>query len=793
MVSYPKRIATYLKKSGPKAKLIKLLLILFIGMVIFVGCIILFISPITKYLVEKYDYKYTGREIKIDRAYVNPFTGFVHFSNLRIYEDKSDSIFFSANGIDLNITLNKLLSKTYEISDLTVDKPIVKIVQSKKDFNFNDLITKFSSGDSLSSKAPLHFNVLNVKIINGIFYYIETEIPINYSIIKLDIESPGKSWNSDTITSKFSFSSGIGSGDIKGELTVNLKTNDYRLATVIQKFDLNIIEQYLKDLTNYGTFSANLDADLKSSGNFNSVDSVTTSGQLSINDFHFGKNPNDDYASFDKLKIAIKEVSPKNLIYFIDSLSLIHPYFKYERYDSLDNIETMFGQNGSNITAVKADAGKFNLVIEIADYIKALSKNFFRSNYNIKRLAIYNANLKFNDYAISEKFAMALDPFSLISDSIDKNNKRVNVYVKSGILPYGGMNIALSINPTDSSDFDLRYHLNKIPATLLNPYLISQTSFPFDRGTIELSGTWNVRNSMIKSENHLVIIDPRLSQRFNNKLPKWIPMRLIMAFVREGGNVIDYKIPITGSLKDPKFHFRDVIWDIIKNIFIKPVTTPYRMEVKTIETELEKSLALKWEMRLSSLGSIQEKFIKNMVLFLEKNPDAMITVSPNYYDIKEKEYILFYEAKKKYFSSINNLKNTSLNFKDSMKVDKMSIKDPLFIKYLDSKIKDTLLFTIQEKCGSIIDQNIINTKYNQLNKERIGVFMAYFKESDLEKRVKILPGENIIPYNGFTFYRIDYKGEFPESLIKAYRKMNKLNNASPRKKYKEERTKKLPQ
>ena len=33
------------------------------------------------------------------------------------------------------------------------------------------------------------------------------------------------------------------------------------------------------------------------------------------------------------------------------------------------------------------------------------------------------------------------------------------------------------------------------------------------------------------------------------------------------------------------------------------------------------------------------------------------------------------------------------------------------------------------------------------------------------------------------------KGEYPESLIKAYQKMNELNEKAPRKKFKEERKK----
>ena len=53
----------------------------------------------------------------------------------------------------------------------------------------------------------------------------------------------------------------------------------------------------------------------------------------------------------------------------------------------------------------------------------------------------------------------------------------------------------------------------------------------------------------------------RLSKRIKNDDMNWIPMPLVMAFIRERGNVIDYEIPISGNLKNPKFHFRDVVFD----------------------------------------------------------------------------------------------------------------------------------------------------------------------------------------------------------------------------------------
>ena len=199
---------------------------------------------------------------------------------------------------------------------------------------------------------------------------------------------------------------------------------------------------------------------------------------------------------------------------------------------------------------------------------------------------------------------------SVFADSIDKNHKRVSAIFNSGIYPYGNVSVALSINPKDSGDFDMQYNLHKLSLTMFNPYIINYTSFPLDRGTMEFNGTWHVRNSIIQSDDHLVIIDPRLTKRLKNKDTKWIPMPLIMSFIRETGNVIDYEIPISGNLKDPKFHLHNVLIDLLENIFLKPSSTPYIVHVKNIENDIEKSLTVKWEMRHNSLLPDRKSFLK---------------------------------------------------------------------------------------------------------------------------------------------------------------------------------------
>ncbi len=749
--------------------------------------VLLLLSPIAKYLLEKCDVTLFGRELTLDRAYVNPFTGFVHLNKLKIFEEKGDSLFLTAESASASFSLYQLLWKRLEISQLTIDKPWVKLIQNKKQLNLDDIIRKFTPDSSRTTGSGWHVTLLGVKIIDGEFHYREQIIPINYFIRKVNIETAGKERDVDTLSAKFHFQEGKSNGVMKGHVTINLKNTKYRLALAVHDYDLEIIRQYTWELINYGMFRSRLDANIIATGNLHAQDSISTKGRFALSDFHLGKTTEDDYLSFKKLVVVMEELSPINHKYLFDSVILSHPYLKYERYDSLDNVQSMFGKKGKNISDVTQQSGRFNLVIEIARYIKVLSKNFFRSDYKIGKLGVHNGDFRFNDFSLGEEFSVNARPLTITADSVNNNHKRVGVTFKTGLKPFGEGKLFLSINPKDSGDFDMKYDFKKIPATLFNPYLISYTSFPLDRGTIEFNGLWTVRNGEIKSSNHIVVVDPRVTKREKNKDNDWLPMPLIMAFIRENGNVIDYDIPITGNLKNPKFHLRDVIFDLIKNIFVKPPTTPYRSEVKSIEMEIENSLTVKWAMRQYILSHHQETFMKNISGFLKSNPEASILVNPYEYASKEKEHILFFETKKKYFLLTHHKQAGDFSEKDSLEVNKMSVKDHALVKYVSRNLSDTVMFTLQEKCINFVGRKIVNSQFKRLVQEREQSFRRYFVENGTEGRIKIAASQNITPYDGFSYFKLKYPGEIPDGLRKAYEKMNELNDEAPRKKYLEER------
>lgn len=262
-----------------------------------------------------------------------------------------------------------------------------------------------------------------------------------------------------------------------------------------------------------------------------------------------------------------------------------------------------------------------------------------------------------------------------------------------------------------------------------------------------------------------------------------------MSIVRNQGDAIDYEIPITGNLKDPKFRMWKVVEGILTNIFVKPPSTPYLVHTLNLEKEVEKFLTVKWDMRQTQLKPAQLKFLENVSAFLARTPDALITVHPIQYTNKEKECIMFFLAKKLYFENKDGKTANQLTTADSIQIDKMSAKDSGFVRFLDKQIGDTMLFTIQEKCLRVTGQKAIDNNFYKLMALRDSAFSAAFKSSKVIGKVKMFKDEDAIPFDGFSYYKIEYKGEWPQSLLKDYYEMNEINETPPRGNYEKDRRK----
>lgn len=735
--------------------------------------LIIVASPLTKYLVQKYDVEYTGREITIGRAFVNPIAGTLSLRNFNMYELGNDTVFASIGRLSTNISILKIVSGVYDVSSLKINNPEIRVVRDDTIFNFSDIIEEFTAvEDTAVEEKGLKLNIRNIEVKNGIVDYSEKNIPVDLTFSEFNFSSDGLRWDVDSINGEFSLVPG--EGNLDGNFMFNQESMDYQLSLNLNDFGIKQFEPYLDAMTGEANISAYIDLKLNTSGNADSLMRGKANGSFELRDFHFGPDADLDYMSLKRFLVQFREIDLGENRFYFDSILIDRPEILYQMYDTLDNFRRMFRSALAEEAEEKVD--------ETADTVDFLV-NLIGTDYYIWSFVLNEARIELNDYSIAEKFTIALDPLNITADSIDKQNKRVKVVSDGRLQPYGRFAATLSMNPEDEENFDFAYEFRDVSAPMFNPYILTYTSYQLDRGTVEMHGEWHVNNARINSLNHFLVINPDNTKRVRGKDTKWIPMPLILSFVRERGSVIDYQIPVEGNLKDPDFKIMDIISDLLRNILVKPPTTPYRMEVSNVENKVEKILTVRWKMRQYEIDDDQEKFMENVAEFLEKNPEAHLVVQPIFHVEKEKENILLFQAKKKYFFLSREEDVKALSEDDSLKVEKLSSQDPAFLGFLDKSLKNSEILTLQEKCRRFLGREIVERKYEQLVELRRKAFLDFFVENETSKRIDLQEIQNKVPYNWFSFYQIDYKGDIPESLEEALDKLYEINSEPPRREF----------
>jgi hypothetical protein len=726
--------------------------------------------PVAKRLVEKHDVEYTGREITVGNIILNPFTVAISLNDLVMFEQESDTVFMSAERVRVRVSLLKLLRGVYEIRSVKVASPEIRVVRDDSLFNFTDLVEKFTPEDTTAEELKL--NVRNISLKDGTINYYERKMPVEIGITDINFYSEGMFWDVDTMTGEFSLVSG--NGKVSGDFMFHQDSLDYRMSMLVENLDAAMFEPYLNEMTGGANLEALISLDIESSGNFNRPLDGSASGKLEVKDVHFGPRSDYDYLTLERFLVSFSEIDMEKNRFYFDSILIDKPAVLYAMYDTLDNFRRMFS------SWLAKEVGEE--VEEEVDSISFLVK-MQGADYNVKNFALEDGRIEFNDYSLAGKFSMIIVPFNIKADSIDKDKRRVKVSLDGGIVPEGKIRAYLSMDPENEKNFALEYEFRNIPAPLFNPYIITHSSYQLDRGTVEMHGTWNVVDSKINSLNHFLVVDPRSSGKVDSKDTDWIPLPLILSITREQGGAIDYQIPVKGDLEDPTFKLSDVISDILKNILVKPPATPYRLQVRNVEETIEKTLSVKWKMRRARVEDGQDEFLEKIAEFLEDNPGASLVVQPISHAEKEKENLLLFEAKKKYFIETGKIEGPKLKNKDSMEVDNMSIRDKDFIRYLDKSLKNSELLTLQEKCARFIGWDLVNKRYEELLKMRRNAFLDYFKDNETDKQVEVLEVKNQIPVNWFSYYKIDYKGEIPGELKEAFDKLYEANTEPPRREY----------
>lgn len=726
-----------------------------LSIVAFLLLVFLCIDPIAKYVIEKYDTSYLGREITIHELDINIFTASVEIIDFKLFEKDKKTTFVSFTKFYTQTDYIPLIKNKIQFYPIEFDGLYVNIKNKNGKLNFSDIIEKLNSGKNSEKSEiqenekskPLSILLQNFSINNGSFVYTDGDRNIHYWLSNYVLKVP--EYNSEIEKIKVLLQSNFNKvAKLNVDLNYDIKKQFYDVNLDLKNFPIKHIDSYLKEVLRFNSLTAFLDASLIAHGNTKTANNFSVSGDVSLNNFDFIDAYSQKLIAFEKLKISVDSLNISNNLYKVNSVTLTKPFVLFEMYNNGNSFNRLLIENNVaatsidttvKTTAVENAPTNGNVFLYVYQYFKQVSTDILLSSYSANKLQIDSGYFVYNDFSLGEKMNIEASDFNLHTSRISSSSDSISAYVTSTLNKIGNLKIDYSADAKNFKDMAVNIDIQKFPMTTFNAYSKYYTGFPFKKGGLTINNSIKISENILDSKTAILLEKTYAGRKDKIIRQNKIPLKLLLTLLRDKKQNIDIEMPVSGNLNDPNYKLAPIILKILKNLMVKTISAPANLigcafskndmseiVVESNYLEFEPSAKLK-----NSLSKLKE-------LLIEK-PDLVTEINYVNDTLKEKELLILKVIKKMYLQEEKQM--DSLSITDNH-LKKIVPTDSLFNAYINKKVEGRVKTeqSVFVKSLHIIGTEQLQNQYHQIETIRLKK-LTHFIETELNEvkaRVKII-------------------------------------------------------
>ncbi|KAF0199159.1 MAG: hypothetical protein FD166_784 [Bacteroidetes bacterium] len=727
-------------------KVIRRIVYLFsIGLAALFLAVLLLISPIAEYVIEKYSVEWTGRRIEMDYLRINLLNGVVKVGNLRVFEAASNEVFVGLGSLYINSDLYSFISGSNIVPEITLENPVVTVKQDGEKFNFDDLIVRFqdsaASTDTVQSE-PVRYLLKHLGIRNGTLNYICATPGINAGVVRLNLDCSDIAWDDPQIVIKTDFSVRSG-GHTKAALDFNPESGAYNLSLDLKDFNIKLLYPYLNDYLFVKSLDGLFSTSLVVRGNTDRPADISAGGMMSIRNFSLVDTTSEQLASIGALQIDIDSINSGSNIYYFKNIIVDRPFVRFAMYDDGYNFDRIMVPEAAadTLTGDAPVEDYANIFRMMADYIAYFTREYKVSNYKADNLRLTNGEIYYTDYTLEDKFAYHLDSLQLISENLNSADDRLKVTLDARMNTSGVMSGTMQVNPDGFSEMEIGYSIRELLLSDVNPYSVYYVASPFVQGRLSFESKTTIRDHQLKSENILSINQIQVGEKVKNSTAMNLPVKLAVSLLKDLHGNIKLSIPVEGDLNDPTYKWGRALLQVLKNIVVKAAVAPYKLLAGMFGGDEDQYKEIRMKFLQTKLLPSESDKLENLVKALKSKPELAIGLVQLTDSQHETEALALFMAKQEFLG----LKNAdSLGQAEISRINSVENRDSLFNSWVDHRIGQSLgLQSVQQKVIRIYGNETLKSEVANFEQLRALEVVKFFSARGIDKS-RITMQENVM-------------------------------------------------
>jgi hypothetical protein len=639
-----------------------------------------------------------GRQIALDKLKINYFTGTVKLTDFKMFESDEKEVFVSFDTLLIDTEPYRYLRKNLVIEQFYLKGLKAKVIQNDTIFNFDDLVTLFTTPEDTVPKdttasEPLHFQLSNIELKGAEFVYDNRTINNTTKLTDLSFYIPYIGWDQSEKSEaglRFAFKN---EGYLESSVDIDPVGGDFEANIAVYHLYLDAFQNYVTASANVNSVEGMLNSNLAITGNLNEPDKAIVSGSVEVLDFLMKDKQDKKFLGAKKLECILKSIDYFNSSYIVDSLVFSEPYV-YFRMDSITN-------NFFEIFNIPTEEDS----VQQAE-LKAESNPSDSIFYGINHLIITNGIVDYADNLTGEIFDYHLSDIKMIADNILSSAEWIKINSKMLLNKRGKLVAEVGFNPLNPNDIILDYTIKDFQLSDLNIYSKYYMGSPIVYGDMYYKGHTEIIKNQLKSENKLIIQNVELGEKSGGLYD--LPMKFALFLLKDKNGIIDLDIPVRGDLNNPSVSIGKIVWNTFKNLIVKVASAPVGFLADLISVDPKDIESIEYSY-LDTAFTSQKQGQLDLLLELEQKKEGLKIELVCFNDIEaEKNQIAVNEAGKLFMSNTGkDYRSNEKDFIDFLREETMS--DSLGIVEASNKL---VAATVVDSISFLFEQ----TRKNSLEK-----------------------------------------------------------------------------
>ncbi|MDD2309626.1 MAG: DUF748 domain-containing protein [Desulfuromonadaceae bacterium] len=199
-----------------------------------------------------------------------------------------------------------------------------------------------------------------------------------------------------------------------------------------------------------------------------------------------------------------------------------------------------------------------------------------KGQISIGAVTIQDGTLSFADHHLSQQFNTTF--YNLggrVSGLSSEETKFADVDLRGNLENHSPLQITGKINPLRDDLFvDLMVSFHDIELSPVTPYSGTYLGYTVEKGKLFLDLKYHIEKKELTSDNKIFLDQFTFGNKVESDKATNLPVLLGLALLKDRKGEIHLDVPVTGRTDDPKFSVWKLVFQVLKNLMVKAVTSP---------------------------------------------------------------------------------------------------------------------------------------------------------------------------------------------------------------------------